>query len=105
MAERTVLPRLAGLPGVTIAGVCEHIYIIYIIRVVDLYLCAYMFCFALFDSKKQWFYVLRLDFTARPLPRDYLEADAQGSPELSGCVWSCQIHHPPLTSQYQIQYL
>ena len=85
MAERTVLPRLAGLPGVTIAGVREHIYIIYIIRVVDLYLCAYMFCFALFESIKQWFNVLRLDFTARPLPPDYLEADAQGSPELSGC--------------------
>ena len=85
MAERTVLPRLAGLPGVTIAGVREHIYIIYIIRVVDSYLCAYMFCFALFDSNKQWFNVLRLDFTARPLPPDYLEADAQGSPELSGC--------------------
>ena len=85
MAERTVLPRLAGLPGVTTAGVCEHIYIIYIIRVVDSYLCAYMFCFALFDSNKQWFNVLRLDFTARPLPPDYLEADAQGSPELSGC--------------------
>ena len=52
MAERTVLPRVAGLPGVTIAGVREHIYIIYIIRVVDLYLCAYMFSFALFDSIK-----------------------------------------------------
>ena len=44
-----------------------------------------MFCFALFDSIKQLFKVLRLDFTARPLPPDYLEADAQGSPELSGC--------------------
>ena len=106
MAETTVLPSLAGLPGVTIAGVREYIYIIYIIYIigaVDLYLCAYMFCFALFDSIKQWFKVLRLDFTARPLPPDYLEADAQGSPELSlVVVWSCQIHqaatHQPISN-------
>ena len=51
------LLRVAGLPGVRTAGVCEHIYIIYIIRVVDFYLCAYMFYFALFDSNKQWFNV------------------------------------------------
>ena len=57
----------------------------------------------LISSIKQWFKVLRLDFTARPLPPDYLEADAQGSPELSlVVVWSCQIHqaatHQPISN-------
>ena len=103
MNETTRVPGHSGLPGVTTAGVREYIYIIYIIRVVDLYLCAYMFCFALFDSIKRLFKVLRLDFTARPLPPDYLEADAQGSPELSlVVVWSCQIHqaatHQPISN-------
>ena len=58
----------------------------------------FVFCSALLDSNKQWFNVLRLDFTARPLPPDYLEADAQGSPELSGCCVELP-DSPPATHQ------